>query len=289
MYQPANYPLIVFNSSYDAAERSTGDIINVNVGGSLILVDSRKTSAPLGPDSVRVRPEKLDEVCCTAGSTQRPCTVQVAADCSGAVLRFMEDFPGTLQDFKAVILSSTPDKDAQEKLVATLQALVSLGMEQTQTRIFLVQAPRNQPMEAAFPVLTAHLQNARVRDVLPPAVLHESAAFSRIREHQLSVAAILNDAIDFHTLREESRQRHDDERVLHELSRKLLAQRALHACRGDIETAFSALRLPGISPQKNGQQQTHLASREPEQAAYVSNDAMSPSTPSAVSEIELYE
>jgi hypothetical protein len=250
---------IIFNSSVDAAERCAGDIIQATVGGPLYLVESRKSTAHVASNaSMRVRPDKLEDLYCSIASTQGACTVQVAADCSQAVLHFMEQYPGTAAEFGVVVISTTPEKESQEKLIDHVTAMVSLGMQPAQARFLLVQARREQPLESAFPTVFEYLKNSYTQGVADPAVLYESVAFTKIREHQLPVAAMLSGETNFQTMLEAARERGDNEDILRELSQKLLAQRALHACRSDIETAAAALHLPGHASLRQQLSSAHL-------------------------------
>ena len=104
-----------------------------------------------------------------------------------------------------------------------------------------------------YPTLMEYLKNSRAQTMVSLAVLHQSAAFSKIRDHQLTVAAMLSGETNFQTALEAARQRGDNEEVLRDLSQKLLAQRALHACANDIEKAVAALQLPGDTALKQPQ------------------------------------
>jgi hypothetical protein len=243
-----HHATIIFNSSFDAAERCTGEIIQAKVGGKLNVVDIRKTLMPVASNPiVRVRPEKLEDLYCDIASTQAACTVQVIADCTDAVLRFMEQYPGTAAESGAVVMSTTPNEESQKKLIDTFAAMVRLGMKTSAARFLLVQAPREQPLEIAFSTLFEYLKSPDAQAVVPPAVLYESVAFAKIHDQALSVSAMLNGEINFQTLLDTARQRNEneDEDALRDLSKKLLVQRALLACRNDIEKATDALQLPG--------------------------------------------
>jgi hypothetical protein len=242
-----HYPVIIFNSSNDAAERSTGGIVQAGIGGLLTLVDARKISAPLSPNIARVRPDHPDQIYASVASSQGACIVQVSADASDALIGFMNDCPGTIQDFQVVILSTTPEKEAQARLIETLDALTRAGMTPAQIRLFAVQAPANQSFPATYPLLASRLEKERYVDIPPAAVLPESSAFSRVVDHQLAVAAVLNGEIDFDILLREARERGSDERELRDLSTKLLAQRSLLARRNDITGALEQLQFPGMS------------------------------------------
>lgn len=269
-----HHATIIFNSSFDATERCAGDIIQTRVGGLLNVVESRKTSAPVASNAIRVRPDKLEDLYCRIASTQGACTVQVAADFVEAVLRFMEQYPGTAGDLGAAVVTTTPDKESQDKAIAIVEATVGLGMERAKARLLLVQAPRSQALETVFPALMEYLKESCAHTVARPAVLYESVAFSKIREQQLPVAAMLSGEINFQTMLEAARQRGDNEEVLRDLSQKLLAQRALHACRDDIEKAAAALLLPGDTALKPPQPGAHFPAPGVDSVVSVAPDAM---------------
>ncbi|WP_020065100.1 hypothetical protein [Paraburkholderia caledonica] len=271
-----HHTTIIFNSSFDAAERCTGEIIQAKLGGKLNVVDVRKTLMPVASNPiVRVRPEKLEDLYCDIASTQAACTVQVTADCTDAVLRFMEQYPGTAAEFGAVVLSTTRNEESQKKLIDTFAAMVRLGMKTSAARFLLVQAPREQPPEIAFSTLFEYLESPDVQAVVPPAVLYESVAFAKIHDQALSVSAMLNSEINFQTLLDAARQRNENEDVLRDLSKKLLVQRALLACRNDIERATDALQLPGdAAPMREPLPRERLAVPEKDAAVCFAPDVI---------------
>lgn len=271
-----HHATIIFNSSFDAAERCTGEIIQAKVGGKLNVVDVRKTLMPVASNPiVRVRPEKLEDLYCDIASTQAACTVQVTADRTDAVLRFMEQYPGTAAEFGAVVMSTTPNEESQKKLIDTFAAMVRLGMKTSAARFLLVQAPREQPLEIAFSTLFEYLKSPDAQAVMPPAVLYESVAFAKIYDQALSVSAVLNREINFQTLLDTARQRNENEEVLRDLSKKLLVQRALLACRNDIKKATDALQLPGdAAPMRELLPRERLAAPGKEEAVSVAPDVI---------------
>ncbi|CAE6753714.1 hypothetical protein R69746_03074 [Paraburkholderia aspalathi] len=282
-----HHATIIFNSSFDAAERCAGDIIQARVGGPLYIVESRRSSAPLGSNAIRVRQDKLEDLYCRIASTQGACTVQVLADCSEPVLDFMKEYPGTAGDFGVAVMSTTRDKESQEKLIDTFEEMVHLGMERAQVRFLFVQAPRDQPLESEYPTLMGYLKSSCAQPVVSPAVLYESVAFSKIREHQLAVAPMLSGETNFQTMLEAARQRGDNEVALRNLSQKLLAQRALHACRNDIEKAVAALQLPGDTALRQPQPGAHLPAPEENSVAPGAADATPGTMCAAVDGTEL--
>jgi hypothetical protein len=251
-------------------------------------VESRKPSAHVASNAIiRVRPDKLEDLYCRIASTQGACTVQVAADCSQAALHFMEQFPGTAAEFGGVVMSTTREKESQEKLIDHFAAMVRLGMQPAQVRFILVQARREQPLESEFQTLFEYLKNSYTQGVASPAVLYESVAFSKIREHQLPVAAIFRGEINFQTMLEAARVRGENEEALRDLSQKLLAQRALHACRNDIEKATAALHLPGNTALKQHLSSVHLPAPREDSMASVALHAMPVITSEATNDSEL--
>jgi hypothetical protein len=271
-----HHATIIFNSSFDAAERCTGEIIQAKVGGKLNVVDVRKTLMPVASNPiVRVRPEKLEALYCDIASMQAACTVQVTADCTDAVLRFMEQYPGTAAEFGAVVMSTTPNEESQKKLIDTFAAMVRLGMETSAARFLLVQAPREQPLEIAFSTLFEYLKSPDAQAVVPPAVLYESVAFAKIHDQALSVSAMLNGEINFQTLLDTARQRNENGQALRDLSKKLLVQRALLACRNDIEKATDALQLPGdAAPMQQPFPRERLKIAGEDEAVFVAPDVL---------------
>lgn len=266
-----HYPVIVFNNSHDPAERCAGGIVHARIGGLHSTVDSRKAPVQPGASSTRTRPERFEELYCIIASSQEPCTVQVSAECTAAVLCFMENYPGTIQDFKAVVLTTTPDKAAEGSIIKTFGALVRMGMSPSQARLLVVQAPRDLPVDEVVPALITYLKGQYPTDTPAVAVLHQSPAYSRVVEHQLPVPAILDRAIDFEVLLREARERGEDGQTLRQLSAKVLAQRALLAQRSEINDASHMLGLPAIS--QHAVLQPTLSDTEANHAAFSSSDA----------------
>ena len=279
--------IIVFNTSLDVTERCVGDIIQTRIGGSLYAIESRKAQAPVESNAIHVGPDKLEDLYCQIASTQDPCTVQVAIDRLDDLRGFMEKYPGTAGDFRAAVVTTTRSTVSQERAIYAVEQMVRVGMERDKARLLLVHAPRNHPLETIYPKLMEYWKDACAQASGSPAVLYESVAFSKIREHQLPVAAMLNRDFNFQTMLEAARGRGDNEEVLRDLSQKLLAQRALDACRNDIETAMATLRLRGDTALKPHQPSSHL--RAPEEDSVVADalEAMPVTTCAAESNSEV--
>jgi hypothetical protein len=187
----------------------------------------------------------------------------------------MEQYPGTAAEFGAVVMSTTPNEESQKKLIDTFAAMVRLGMETSAARFLLVQAPREQPLEIAFSTLFEHLKSPDAQAVVPPAVLYESVAFAKIHDQALSVSAMLNGEINFQTLLDTARQRNENGQALRDLSKKLLVQRALLACRNDIEKATDALQLPGdAAPMQQPFPRERLKIAGEDEAVFVAPDVL---------------
>ncbi|MGF7136687.1 hypothetical protein P3T40_008200 [Paraburkholderia sp. EB58] len=239
---------LILVSGSDAQENAVGEIVHSDAGGSLARVDKpRKTPAQPEPDVFRVRTTQLAHFYCTRAAAHDPCTAVVSAQAVPAMLDFLEEHTGTVGDFASIVCTVTPDPASQQTVADTLTRLSSMGAAPQNLAVVFTQAPRAISVQEAFAQLAAHIASGRFPAISYEAVLYQSKVFERARDLQLPIGAMLRGEVDFGISLEQARQAGEPDHLLHELARKLLAQRALIGCKAEIDQALEALRMPGTS------------------------------------------
>ena len=191
-----------------------------------------------------MRADRLDQLYCMLAATPHPCCVVVPPQSSGAVLAFLEEHPGTANDFECIICTVTPNEESQQAAAQTIIRLADMGVDCANIRVALTGAPDAVPVREAFGRLVGHLSTPRLEGISLDAVLQASRVFERVKDLQLPISSILQGTVDFQDELAHAREAGEPEHNLHALARKLLVQRALLGCEHNITQALDALRLP---------------------------------------------
>jgi hypothetical protein len=241
-------PVIVFMGSNDPQENAVPELIRSHAAPRLLRIEAqRKSSAQRDVDIEVVRVDRLDQLYCMLVTTQHPCCVEVPPQSSGATLAFLEEHPGTANDFGCIICTVSPITESQQYAAETITRLVDMGVDCTKIRVVFTQAPHAVPVRDTFAQLVGHLSNPRFEAISLDVVLYVSPAFERVRDLQLSISRILRGTVDFQAELAHAREAGESDQVVHALARKLLGQRAILGCEDNINQALEALRLPRVA------------------------------------------
>ncbi|MGF6371329.1 hypothetical protein OKW40_004079 [Paraburkholderia sp. RAU6.4a] len=254
-------PILLINSGNDAAEINMGEVITTHSDGLLFRLEPRaRHSTPPRDVVVRFPPEKVSECYCMQMAGRGTTILHVPSAYRAQLLRFLDEHPQTLLDFKALILTATPEDESQHAAVDTIQALERLGMSRTQPRIAFLQCDEGESVESTFKSVCESLPSGSYPNVTVEARLRATPIFEKAKRAQISVSNILSGKDDYLSAIDRARREHADAEVLCQLAQKLLAQRALHGLLPEINRLVGALRIPGSElPNERGYPHETLA------------------------------
>jgi hypothetical protein len=239
---------LIFLSGGDPQETVVGEFVHSRLGGSLMRVDAqRKMSGPPGPDVASFHPGQLEQLYCKLAAARDPCTVVVSARAVTATLEFLEQRPGTVDDFASVICTAAADSSSQQRVADRLTRLSRMGADHNKLGVAFTQAPRAATVEEAYRQLVNHVVSGNFSGVCLDVVLYRSTLFERIRDLQLPIDAMLRGEVDYRTPLKLARRDREPEHVLHQLAQQLMVQRELAGCKAEITRALDALRVPNLS------------------------------------------
>lgn len=269
-----NSRLILLSSS-DPQETAVGELVQLRLGGSLARVDAqRKTLGLREPDVARFRPDQLEQLYCKLATATTPCTVVVWARAVPETIAFLEQHPGTINDFAPVVCTTTQDAASQQSVTDRLARLSHMGADHSRLSGVFAQAPRAVPVEEAFAQLVAHVVSGNYRGVSVDAALYQSAVFTRVRDLQLPVGAMLRGEVDYQISLRLAHWDREPEHVLRQFARQLMVQRALAGCKAEIARALNALRVPDLSGRDRSASMQEEEISPPQQPAAPADEIM---------------
>lgn len=217
--------LLILLSGGNPQEAMIAEIAHSRLGGSLAHVDAqRKPSEPTDPHVTRFHSDQLDQLYCKLAVAQGPATVVVSARAVPATIKFLERYPGTVNDFSSVICFATPDSGSQQRVADRLTSLAHMGADHNSLAVAFTNAPRAARVEDAYKQLADHVASGNFSGVSLDAVLYRSTLFERIRDLQLPLGEMLRGEVDYQTSLKLAHRNGEPEHVLHRLAQQVMVQ-----------------------------------------------------------------
>jgi hypothetical protein len=234
-----------FSTSRSPDQASNAQIVHSQIGGRLMCVDTpRRACDPLVAGAVLFSPRRLEDVFASAMASAHGGVIDVVPAHAAAMIDFMKQHPGTIESMGAILISVDWEDSSLRQLTVFIDALVTAGMRDEQLRVIFSGRCLDARMETAFAHLLGRHRNAQFPNCTVEAVLSATGALESAREHQLPIALILNDMVDFEAELVHARSTGADESTLRQLARKVLAQRKLLTALAQIRILVDSLRLP---------------------------------------------
>lgn len=236
--------IIHFVTSRGADQASNSQVVHAQTGGRLMCIDgSRRGADPFVAGATAFSPRQLADAFAASMAATQGGLIEVRPAHSAAVIKFMKERPGTLESIRSVLVSVSPDEPSQQQTVSIIDELVEAGMNGGQLRLIFSGTCQGDRMDDAFAHVLDRLRSTQFPYCTQEAVFCGSRLIEDAREHQLPLALVLNQVIDFEAELEFARNSGLEESVLTRLAHQVLAQRSLLAAQADIKAFVGKLRL----------------------------------------------
>jgi hypothetical protein len=236
-----------FQSSNSAAQTSAAQILHAQTGGLLINPGPIDAPGEHGSYTHRTDSENpLQDHYCTLMTARRVGIINVSPEDRKAMIAFIQARRAVLTELKTIIVSVSPDTSSQQATVEMLAAICAAGMAPSCIRILWTDAPTNASIEEAYPTVAEYACEAGIT-ISPEAVLPASASLAKAQQFKMSIAAVVNRAVDFETELTSARLNGAPEKIMLALAHKVIAQRELLDAVDTFKRVADALELPCIS------------------------------------------
>lgn len=199
-----------------------------------------------GIDVVRYRAPDFKKLMEDIIFEPRDLIVDVGASQYVDVMKEFARLQGSINDFDAVIVPTTPDGRVQEETLGTIDSLRKVGLEPARLRVLFNRATLEEgdDLELQFEPVIAYLSVTPALSIHKDLIVYENAIHSDLRAEGLSFQEVSNDKIDYRKAVTEALRKAPQSEETLRLVRRLSIQRAVASAKLVLDAAFLALRLP---------------------------------------------
>ena len=151
-----------------------------------------------GEAGVRLRAEhfnRLQDMILDGGSI----VMDIGASNIEGIFEAMTDYDGSHEDIDRFVVPVVPDTKQQIDTIATIRALVDIGVAPSAIRVVLNRLPKRAEPEEAFPAIFALQDSIKFR-VDPAAHIGESEVFDLLKMLRRSLLDLATDRTDYRAM-----------------------------------------------------------------------------------------
>lgn len=136
--------------------------------------------------------------------------VDVGASNVEDFIRLMDQYRGSHEEFDLFVIPAVPDGKQTRDTLATIDALVAMGVEPGRIRVVFNRLEAGDTVEDKFEPILYHAEKTKAFVANPSAVIHYSDIYQRMREHKTDLAAIFADDTNWREKLREARASGDE-------------------------------------------------------------------------------
>jgi len=245
--------LVIHTSGMVGKSTVTASVLYPNLGPNVevISVESLNQDASrYGIPVTKMRASEWERIHTRILLSPESLIADVGASSFVAFRQALQEHPGAMLAFDAVVVVTTPDVRVQQESITTIEALAAVGMLPEQLRVVYNRATNDRDFDIEFEHVLAYLNAKGDYSIHPAAIVYESTVYTQLASEGTTLQAMLSDSTDYPKLIREESTRNKAANRHHETSEAMRLARLYSLkmkCQGvaqHLQEAFSALRLP---------------------------------------------